>query len=76
VLFRSPAAASDGAAGAGGDRIASGSGLVNLRKRLAAVGGRCEIRSGAGGGTRVEMTVAIHPAASPVMAIGESRPVG
>lgn len=71
-----PAAGGDGAAGAGGDRIASGSGLVNLRKRLAAVGGRCEIRGAAGGGTRVEMTVAIHPAASPVMAIGKSRPVG
>jgi ligand-binding sensor domain-containing protein/signal transduction histidine kinase len=71
-----PAAGGEGAAGAGGDRIASGSGLVNLRKRLTAVGGRCEIRGGADRGTRVEMTVAIHPAASPVMAIGESRPVG
>jgi signal transduction histidine kinase/ligand-binding sensor domain-containing protein len=65
----------DGAAGASGDRIASGSGLVNLRKRLADVGGRCEIHSAAGGGTRVEMTVAIHAAASPVMAIGEGRQV-
>jgi len=65
-----------GAAGDGPDRITSGSGLANLRKRLAAVGGRCEIHSVAGRGTRVEMTVAIHPPASPVMAIGEKRPIG
>jgi signal transduction histidine kinase/ligand-binding sensor domain-containing protein len=64
------------AASPGGDRIASGSGLVNLQKRLTAVGGRCEIRSHPGRGTRVEMTVAIHPAASPVMAIGENPPGG
>ena len=67
-----PASGDDGASSAGGDRLASGSGLVNLRKRLAAVGGRCEIHGATGGGTRVEMTVAMPPAASPVMAIGES----
>jgi signal transduction histidine kinase/ligand-binding sensor domain-containing protein len=70
-----PGAGDEGASGAGGDRLASGSGLVNLRKRLAAVGGRCEIHSSAGRGTRVELTVAIHPAASPVMAIGENPAV-
>jgi len=59
---------------AGAERIASGSGLVNLQKRLATVGGRCEIHSAAGQGTRVEMTVAIHPVASPVMVIGEKPP--
>jgi signal transduction histidine kinase/ligand-binding sensor domain-containing protein len=64
------------AAGPGADRIASGSGLVNLRKRLAAVGGRCEIHSAPGRGTRVEMTVTTRAAASPVMAIGENPPKG
>ncbi len=43
------------------DRIASGSGLANLEKRLAAVGGRCDIHSRPGHGTRVEMTVALKP---------------
>jgi signal transduction histidine kinase/ligand-binding sensor domain-containing protein len=51
-------------------RISSGSGLANLEKRLAAVGGRCDIHSEAGSGTRVEMTVFIPGVASPVMAIG------
>jgi signal transduction histidine kinase/ligand-binding sensor domain-containing protein len=69
-----PAGGGNGTTGVGVDRIASGSGLVNLQKRLAAVGGRCEIHSLAGRGTRVEMTVAIHPAASPVMAIGQNPP--
>jgi len=54
-----PAAGGNGAAD-GADRITSGSGLANLRKRLAAVGGRCEIHSAVGQGTRVEMTVAAH----------------
>jgi len=67
--------ADEGATGVGADRLASGSGLANLRKRLAAVGGRCEIHSASGRGTRVEMTVAIQVTASPVMAIGENPPV-
>jgi len=49
-----------GAAGAGANRVASGSGLVNLQKRLA------------GWGTSVAMTVAVHPVASPVMVIGQN----
>jgi signal transduction histidine kinase len=61
-------AAVSGASASG--RISSGSGLLNLEKRLAAVGGRCEIHSAAGEGTRVEMTAAISVVASPVMAIG------
>jgi len=66
------------AGGAGADdirahRIAAGSGLANLEKRLTAVAGRCEIHSKPGCGTRVEMTVALNPApASPAMAIGRS----
>ena len=60
-----------GANGIRADRIAAGSGLANLEKRLAAVAGRCEIHSQPGHGTRVEMTVALHlAAASPAMAIG------
>ena len=70
-----PVAGNGSAGGAGAERIASGSGLANLRKRLAAVGGRCEIRSSPGGGTRVAMTVAIQLPASPVMAIGDNPPV-
>jgi signal transduction histidine kinase/ligand-binding sensor domain-containing protein len=57
------------------DRIKSGSGLPNLEKRLAAIGGRCEVRSAPGRGTRVEMTVALNGGASPIVAIGpEGRP--
>ena len=57
----------------GKDRISSGSGLANLEKRLAAVGGHCKIHSAAGRGTRVEMSVAIDYMASPVMAIGRDE---
>jgi signal transduction histidine kinase/ligand-binding sensor domain-containing protein len=61
-----------GLAGAGGSagRIQSGAGLGNLEKRLAAIGGRCEIRSEPGRGTRVEMTVFAGTGASPVVVIG------
>jgi signal transduction histidine kinase len=57
----------------GKERITSGSGLANLEKRLAAVGGHCKIHSAAGQGTRVEMSVAINYTASPVMAIGRDE---
>jgi ligand-binding sensor domain-containing protein/signal transduction histidine kinase len=68
--------AADGASSLRADRLAAGSGLVNLEKRLTAVAGRCEIHSQPGHGTRVEMTVALHPAAaSPVMAIGRDGKV-
>lgn len=60
-----------GEAAAVGDRIASGSGLLNLEKRLAAVGGRCVVTSAPGNGTRVEMTVSVVTAPSPVVAIGQ-----
>jgi len=60
------------AADQGGDteRLSSGSGLGNLEKRLATVGGRCQIHSVAGKGTRVEMTVSFKTNASPVVAMG------
>jgi signal transduction histidine kinase len=61
------------AEGGSADRLASGSGLANLQKRLASVGGRCEIHSDAGHGTRVELTVFRPPAASPVVAIGAAE---
>jgi signal transduction histidine kinase len=53
-----------------GSRIGSGSGLVNLEKRLAAVGGRCEIHSEPGRGTRVSMKVFLKPMTSPLLVIG------
>jgi signal transduction histidine kinase/ligand-binding sensor domain-containing protein len=60
----------------GKERITSGSGLANLEKRLAAVGGHCKIHSRAGQGTRVEMSVALNHAASPVVAIGRDDNAG
>ena len=45
----------DTPAAAPGDRLTSGSGLANLEKRLASIGGRCLVTSRAGEGTRVEM---------------------
>ena len=54
----------------GATRIGSGSGLGNLEKRLAAVGGRCEIHSEPGRGTRVAMTVFLSEMASPLLVIG------
>ena len=63
------------AGAAGEERLSSGSGLGNLEKRLASVGGRCEIHSVAGQGTRVELTVFLKDAASPVVAIGRDEPV-
>jgi signal transduction histidine kinase len=47
------------AGGAGDGRISSGSGLVNLKKRLAAIGGDCDIRSEPGVGTRIGLTAPI-----------------
>ncbi len=43
-------------------RLSSGSGLVNLKKRLAAVGGHCEIHNEPGRGTRISMTAPIKSA--------------
>jgi signal transduction histidine kinase len=39
------------------DRAAAGNGLDNMRRRLAAVGGSCEIQSAPGAGTRVIFSV-------------------
>jgi ligand-binding sensor domain-containing protein/signal transduction histidine kinase len=58
-----------------GGRLSSGSGLVNLEKRLAAVGGRCKLASVPGQGTRVELTVFLKNPASPVVVIGAEERV-
>lgn len=50
-------------------RITGGSGLLNMKRRLADVGGTCEI-SGAAGGTRIAFSAPIKREASPVVAIG------
>ena len=73
---RGLAAEGQAASAASADRLSSGSGLENMKKRLAMVGGRCEIRGEAGRGTRVEMTAVINPVASPVMAIGPDAHLG
>lgn len=57
---------------AAGDRLASGSGLTNLKKRLDAIGGDCTVKSEPGQGTRVTMTVRVKTGASPILAIGGS----
>jgi signal transduction histidine kinase/ligand-binding sensor domain-containing protein len=54
------------------DRLATGSGLPNLQKRLQAVGGRCAVSSAPGEGTRIEMTINLNIAASPIVAIGQN----
>ena len=46
------------------DRLASGSGLTNLKKRLDAIGGLCAVQSEPGQGTRVTMTVRMKTGAS------------
>ena len=55
-----------------GDRLANGSGLHNLEKRLAAVGGRCVVRNVAGTGMQVDMTIHLNGASSPIVAIGQN----
>lgn len=58
---------------ASAERLYSGSGLLNLKKRLESVGGQCVIHSSAGEGTRVEMEVSMNEVTSPVMAIGHNE---
>jgi signal transduction histidine kinase len=41
-------------------RAAAGNGLGNMRRRLAAIGGSCEIQSAAGEGTRVFLFVSLR----------------
>jgi signal transduction histidine kinase len=44
-------------------RVASGNGLENMRRRLAAIGGSCEIQSAPGAGTRVIFSVQLKASA-------------
>ena len=53
-------AGSGGSATAGAGRIARGNGLANMRRRLAEIGGTCEIRSEPGRGTTVTFTVPLR----------------
>jgi signal transduction histidine kinase/ligand-binding sensor domain-containing protein len=63
------------AAGGPSDRLASGHGLMNLEKRLMAIGGSCSLRSAPGQGTRVELNVPLEPPPSPIVAIGREGSV-
>jgi signal transduction histidine kinase len=58
------------------ERLAAGSGLTNLRMRLAAVGGDCTVRSEPRRGTRVTMTVRLKTGASSIIAIGGGTAAG
>jgi signal transduction histidine kinase len=44
-------------------RVASGNGLENMRRRLTAIGGSCEIKSAPGAGTTVTFTVRLKASA-------------
>ncbi len=44
-------------------RAASGNGLENMRRRLAAIGGNCEIQSASGTGTKVIFSMQLHASA-------------
>jgi signal transduction histidine kinase/ligand-binding sensor domain-containing protein len=41
------------------DRLASGNGLANMHRRLADLGGHCEVQSAPGAGTRVKFVVSV-----------------
>ena len=44
-------------------RTASGNGLENMRRRLAAIGGSCDIQSGPAAGTKITFTVQLQASA-------------
>ncbi|MGC3959518.1 MAG: triple tyrosine motif-containing protein [Verrucomicrobiota bacterium] len=58
------------------DRILSGHGLENMRRRLSAIGGRCIIVSAKSAGTRVELSVELGIIRSPELVTGRSEPMG
>lgn len=59
----------------GADRICSGAGLSNLRTRLGTICGRRVVQSSATHGTRVEITLGLNGAVSPIVAIEpDARP--
>jgi signal transduction histidine kinase len=52
--------AADGKGVASPDRILRGSGLLNMKRRLADIGGLCEFQSEPGGGTSVRFFVPLR----------------
>jgi signal transduction histidine kinase len=62
---------SNGASVAPAGRISSGHGLLNMERRLVAIGGRCVIHSQPGQGTRVELNIDLTAPRSPEMATGK-----
>lgn len=52
-------------------RISSGHGLLNMERRLAAIGGECAIHSGPGRGTRAELRVVLGLPRSPELVTGK-----
>ena len=50
----------NGAVADEGARIATGNGLLNMKKRLEEIGGRCEWDTGPGEGTRVKFVIKTH----------------
>jgi len=42
-------------------RLAAGNGLLNMRKRLDEIGGRCEWDTARGEGTRVKLVITVNP---------------
>ena len=58
--MRRPNVASAGNAG----RVSSGNGLANMRRRLEDIGGRCEVKSAPGTGTRVKFVVPVKATVS------------
>jgi ligand-binding sensor domain-containing protein/signal transduction histidine kinase len=55
-----------------GDRLSSGHGVVNMQKRLRAVGGECVLHSANGSGTKVEMTVRVKNGSSPIVGMAHA----
>jgi len=51
-------------------RASSGHGLGNMTRRLEDIGGRCEVSSMPGGGTKVQFTIKVPAGGSPVLATG------
>jgi len=72
----SPSPKETPAAGVASNRLASGSGMENLKKRLAVVDGDCTVESSPGQGTRVTMTVRVQTGVSPILAIGRDEVAG
>jgi signal transduction histidine kinase len=58
------------AAGSQSGRASSGHGLRNLVRRLEDIGGRCDVSSPAGQGTRVVFALPVVTDESPVLATG------